>query len=149
MKDLQDIKRVQYFHTLLLGMIFGLLCFLVCGDAMAADLPMKIDTIGVDTVGWVRDSMWVDCSPPDNYNCMYLRRYWKPTLHYTTDTTYRLTPEQVDYFNMINALLKDTTLDGLWYIQMELKEISTGERRYYSPIPDTIKNIPTFGHGEE
>jgi len=72
---------------------------------MALTLPMKIDTVRVDTVGYeydcsesfavyyCLDSIGADSTYYSHIECD--DSTWTPTLKYTTDTTYYLTPEQV------------------------------------------------------
>lgn len=77
-------------------------------------LPMKIDTVGIDTVGFIQDSTWVHAPEwgvdywggciviPETGRCTEINHYkwkqfWRPELTVTTDTTYWLTPEQIEW----------------------------------------------------
>ena len=65
-----------------------------------APLRMKIDTIKVDTVSWVRECgmtsvSWLTFIGDDGIWVGACDSVWSPILNYTIDTTYYLTPEQV------------------------------------------------------
>lgn len=109
-------------------------------------LPIKIDTLSVDTdtVGWRLDTVKVQsCAdfpneahwmtlmgcPPSNPDCNHCTVHWKTIckavaildITYTTDTTYRLTSEQVRLQELISQVDKKhdivlTYLNNKWCI---------------------------------
>jgi len=84
----------------------------IADDTIWVDpLPMKIDTIGVDTVGWGVDSSSYYSTGSSSISGWYFavdtaiypqwRHFVAPILHYTTDTSYYLTDKQVGFLNKL------------------------------------------------
>ncbi len=89
-------------------------------------LPMKIDTIQTDTVGFERIGKHYHDSSTDRvcvfntFGCSigshkYIDSIWTPILKYITDTTYILTPEQVKIQEILLSADKKKKLWLVWF----------------------------------
>lgn len=94
-------------------LLAGLVIILMAAISESAELDRKIDTIGVDTVGFHKDSTGAGYYSSNLYgdSITWTPVYtWVPTLHYTTDTTYRLNRVQVEWLGHMDNPVVCTSL---------------------------------------
>ena len=135
--------------------LFKITALILLAVCVQADLPMKIDTVRVDTVGWIVDTGRVHINPttddffgqcdvyvyptyPSTLSACHNESHYRmmprvtPTLHYTTDTLYRLTTEQVQVLT-----------DELWRQEEWGRRIKRSMSSGESGIaPDTTQKTP-------